>query len=115
MKMWNEPTLEGLAELPKLYETESVPEKDKLIYMHFFLGGCDWYAAEYGPTDRIFFGYAILNNDLQNAEWGYTSFDELRSINVRGFEIDRESNWQPTKVSDIEKIMAAYESQGRSM
>ena len=26
---------------------------------------------EFDPKDRIFFGYAILNNDLQNAEWGY--------------------------------------------
>ena len=75
--MWNEPTPEELEQLPGLYATETTPLEDKLIHMHFFFGACDWYMAEYSPTDRLFFGYAILNNDLVNAEWGYVSLDEL--------------------------------------
>ena len=43
--MWNEPTKEQLAKIPGLYETEGIPLKDKLIYLHFFIGGCDWYVA----------------------------------------------------------------------
>ncbi len=47
--------------------------------MHFFIGNCHWYIAEYDGED-IFFGYAILNGDIQNAEWGYISFSELKEI-----------------------------------
>lgn len=92
--MWNQPTRRELNRIPGLYQTEHVPVEDKLIYMHFFIGGCDWYAAEYDGED-LFFGYAILNADLDNAEWGYFSFSELQSINVSGIEVDRDLHWQP--------------------
>ena len=49
---------------------------DKLIHLHFFIGGCDWYICEYDGDD-LFWGYAYLN-DPQNAEWGYISFPELK-------------------------------------
>ena len=68
---------------------ENVPAGAKLIYEDFFIGGCDWYAAEYSPADRLFFCYAILHDDFQNAEWGYSSLDEMLQINVHGIEIDR--------------------------
>jgi len=42
---------ERLDRIPRLYETENVPLKDKLIYLHFFIGGCDWYIAEYDGED----------------------------------------------------------------
>ena len=71
--MWNIPSKEQLAKIPKLYQTEGVLLKDKPIHLHFFLGGCDWYIAEFDGDDT-FFGYAIINNDLENAEWGYISF-----------------------------------------
>ena len=45
--MWNEPSEEELRKLPKLYETEKVSLEEKLIHMHFFIGGCDWYVSEY--------------------------------------------------------------------
>ena len=35
--MWNEPSKERLAKIPKLYETENIPLPDKLIYLHFFI------------------------------------------------------------------------------
>lgn len=51
------------------------------------------------------FGYAILNDDYQNSEWGYIDFDELRSINIKGFEIDRDMHWYPKKAGLVEKIV----------
>lgn len=105
--MWNEPSQKQLAEIPKLYETEKVPLQEKLIYLHFFIGGCDWYIAEFDGQD-LFWGFAILNQDYQNAEWGYISFAELRSINVNGIEIDCELNWRIRKASEIEKIRISY-------
>lgn len=111
--MWNEPSDQELEKLPPLYSTERQKPQDILIPMHFFLGGCDWYAAEYGPQDRVFFGYAILNNDLINSEWGYVSFDELREIKIPpGFEVDRDLYWKSKKASEIEEIVEAHRVRG---
>jgi hypothetical protein len=103
--MWNIPSKERLARIPRLYETEHIPLKDKLIHLHFFIGGCDWYIAEYNGCD-LFWGYAILNNDHQCAEWGYISFEELKAINIGGQEIDCELEiyWKVRKASEIERI-----------
>ena len=103
--MWNEPSEEELRKLSPLYSTENTPWEDTMIQMHFFLGGCDWYVAEYGPEERIFFCYAILNDDFMNSEWGYSSFDELRAVNVRGVEVDRDLHWNARKASEIERIV----------
>ena len=103
--MWNIPNKEKLAQIPKLYATEHIPLKDKLIYLHFFIAGCDWYVAEYDRED-LFWGYAILNNDHQNAEWGYISFNELKTLKLKWLEVDCETEevWQIQKASKIDKI-----------
>lgn len=106
--MWNVPTRERLSRIPKLYETENVPLEDKIIYLHFFIGGCDWYIAEYDGQD-LFWGFAILNNDLYMAEWGYISFGELKEISINGIEIDCEfEEYFPVrKASEIDRICRA--------
>ena len=101
--MWNEPTKKQLEAIPKLYATEEVKAADKIIFLHFFIGGCDWYVAEFDGEDT-FFGYAILNSDTEMAEWGYVNLSELKSLKVHGIEIDRELNWTPKKASLIPKI-----------
>lgn len=103
--MWNEPTLEELARIPPLYSTENVPLRNKIIHEHFFIFSSDWYVAEYDPRDQIFFGFAILQNDYQNAEWGYVSYQELKELKVMGIEVDRELGWKVKKASEIEKIV----------
>ena len=45
--MWNIPSKERLAMIPGLYETEDISLQEKLIYLHFFIAGCDWYIAEF--------------------------------------------------------------------
>ncbi len=102
--MWNPPTQKQLARLPKLYETDKTPIPDKIIHMHFFLGGCDWYACEYDEIDKLFFGYVILNSNTQCAEWGVFSLEELKSIRLSFMQVDREIHWKKTKAEDIEKI-----------
>ena len=107
--MWNTPTRKQLDRIPRLYETEHIPAEEKLIYFHFFIGGCDWYITEYDGDD-LFFGFAILNGDYEMAEWGYVSFAELKSICIEGcLEVDcvREEYWQIQKASEIEKICIA--------
>ncbi len=59
--------------------------------------------AEYDPDDRLFFDYAILNNDREMAEWAYTNLDELVDISVRGIEVDRDFHWRPKRFGEIEQ------------
>ena len=115
--MWNKPTSEELSKIPGLYSAEHIPLMEKVIYMHFFLGGCDWYASEYDPEERLFFGFAILNNDFEMAEWGYFSLEELSDIKVQFLEIDRDLHFTPTKAIDIENIRRAqgWERGGESI
>jgi len=104
--MWNEPTQHELAKIPRLYATENISLKDKLTYEHFFIFSSDWYIAEYDQQD-LFWGFTILNNDYVNAEWGYISFQELKELNVKGFEVDRELEWRVKKAGEIERIVQA--------
>jgi hypothetical protein len=106
--MWNEPSKEKLSKIPRMYETENIPLKDKEIHLHFFIFDCDWFIAEFDGKDT-FFGFAILNNNFINAEWGHVSFAELKSININGFQIDCETPWNTCEASDIEKICKAQE------
>ena len=57
----------------------------------------------------MFWGFAILNEDLKNAEWGYMSFNELKEIKISsaGIEIDCEVNWKVRKAIEIDKIRKA--------
>ncbi len=105
--MWNKPSKEELAKLPAFYSTEEVPLKEKIIAMHFFIGGCDWYAVEYDPERETFFGFAILNNDPDCAEWGYFSLQELCDLKISFLEVDRDLHFTPRKAIEIEKICKA--------
>jgi hypothetical protein len=56
--------------------------KEHPAMFHYFYGGTDMYICEYDPNDGLLFGYTILNGDLDNSEWGYTSLAEIRGISV---------------------------------
>ncbi|MEW6291664.1 MAG: DUF2958 domain-containing protein [Thermodesulfobacteriota bacterium] len=107
--MWNIPSPERLARIPRLYETEHIALQDKLIHLHFFIAGCDWYIAEFSGDD-IMWGYVILN-DLRFGEWGCISLQELKSIRVAGFmEIDceLEGHWRIRPAIEVDKIRKAH-------
>lgn len=67
-----------VAAIPKIGEQANLSSDETTIFAHFFLGGSDWYISEWDGKDRLF-GYAILNGDKLNAEWGYMSLNELRT------------------------------------
>ena len=101
--MWNEPTKEELAALPKLYATENIPPLKKIVHMHFFLGSYDFYAVEFDGED-IFYGFTCLG-DEEIAEWGYTSFQEIKELKVREvFEVDLDLYWKPVNAEQIPLI-----------
>jgi hypothetical protein len=79
--------------------------KDPLIVAKFFnpAGAGTWYATEYDPQSRLFFGYVSIFGDF-NDEWGYFSLDELAEYKGRfGLGIERDLYWQEKSASEVIK------------
>ena len=75
--------------------------KDPLIIAKFFnpTGAGTWYATEYDPESRTFFGYVSIFGDW-NDEWGYFSLDELQSYQGKlGLGIERDLYFKEQPVS----------------
>ena len=80
-------------------------KKDPLVIAKFFnpTGAGTWYATEYDPKDRIFFGYVSIFGDW-NDEWGYFSLDELKSFKGRfGLGIERDLYFDEVPASQVTK------------
>lgn len=96
--------------MPVNYETEEIPESEKIVYLHYFYGGSDWYIIE---KDKVndedleaelevggqyqAFGYAILNGDLRFAEWGSISINELIEMDI----VELDFHFEPIHFSDL--------------
>ena len=77
--------------------------KDPVIVAKFFnpTGAGTWYATEYDPKQRLFFGYVSIFGD-HNDEWGYFSLDELESYVGRfGLGIERDLYWQEKSFKQV--------------
>jgi hypothetical protein len=72
-----------LEQCPKLGATDGMKEHPAIF--HYFCGATDIYICEYDGEDTLF-GFTILNGDLQNAEWGYTSLSEITGIPVMNID-----------------------------
>jgi hypothetical protein len=68
-----------LSKCPNIKDTDGMKEHPAIF--HYFYGGTDIYICEFDGEDEMF-GYTILNGDLHNSEWGYTSLSEITSIPV---------------------------------
>lgn len=65
---------------------------DPIVVAKFFnpLGAGTWYATEYDPINKIFFGYVSIFGDW-NDEWGSFSLLELEdSVGSLGLGIERD-------------------------
>ena len=105
--MWNAPTKEQLNKIPKLYETEHIPTEEKIIHLHMFIGGADWFIAECDEAGEICFGFAIIDNPRE-AEWGYLSLSEIRAVNIGGIEVDNDIYWTPCPANQVRTICKAH-------
>jgi len=66
-----------LEKCPKIKETDGMKEHPAIF--HYFCGGTDIFICEYDRKEDMF-GFAILNGDLDNSEWGYFNLRELTGI-----------------------------------
>jgi len=78
-------------------------EKDPVIIAKFFnpQGSGTWYATEYDPVNKTFFGYVSIFGEGSD-EWGYFSLEELTSyVGPWGLGIERDQFWQETNASSV--------------
>jgi hypothetical protein len=93
------------AELEKRFAEvgSQVDVKDPVILAKFFnpVGSGTWYAIEYDPAMKSFFGYVSIFGDW-NDEWGYFSLSELESYRgPLGLGIERDLYWTEKKASSV--------------
>ena len=95
-------------ELLKRFEQVGRQEgsKDPIVIAKFFnpAGAGTWYATEYDPIEKLFFGYVSIFGDW-NDEWGSFSLEELESYRGKfGLGIERDLYFDPKPFSQILEI-----------
>ena len=77
--------------------------KDPLVIAKFFnpTGAGTWYATEYYPQTKCFFGYVSIFGD-HNDEWGYFSLRELEQYRGRfDLGIERDLYFKERPISQV--------------
>ena len=100
-------TQEILNRLPPLYAQDG-KGLDAIAHVKFFTPDAQWtwYATEYDPQDRIFFGYVQGIED----EFGYFSLDELQEVRgVLALPVERDFYFKPTPLRAIVEKNAPVE------
>lgn len=90
-------------ELVKRFEKVGRQENDSdpLVIAKFFnpTGAGNWFATEYDPSEKIFFGYVSIFGDW-NDEWGSFSLEELQSYTGKfGLGIERDMYFTEKRIS----------------
>jgi len=86
-------------QLPPLYATEALGD-DALVVVKFFTPWTNWtwYATEYDPSDRLFFGLV----EGFDVELGHFSLDELEALRgPGGLRIERDLYWRPQSLKAV--------------
>ena len=98
MKLLTKGLLERFAKVGRQEETA-----DPIVVAKFFnpTGAGTWYATEYDPEEKIFFGYVSIFGDW-NDEWGSFSLEELESYQGKfGLGIERDIYFGEKKISEV--------------
>ena len=91
---------------PKINETDGL-EEHRIVLRYFHPSGTQSFVTEIGK-DGDAFGFQCLNDDRENAEWGYLNIDELK--NIRGMEVDFHVPAGMTVEKFIQKEKSEYEN-----
>jgi hypothetical protein len=82
-------------------------EADPIIIAKFFnpTGAGTWYATEYDPTEKIFFGYVSIFGD-ECDEWGYFSVAELEDFHGHfNLGIERDIHFGEKRFSELKPLL----------
>jgi len=78
-------------------------KKDPVVIVKFFnpAGAGTWYATEYDPETKEFFGYVSIFGDW-NDEWGWFSLEELQNYRGKfGLGIERDLYFDEKRISEV--------------
>lgn len=78
-------------------------ERNPIVVAKFFnpIGAGTWYATEYDPTEKIFFGYVSIFGDHCD-EWGSFSLQELEELILPlGMHIERDLHCGEKRISEF--------------
>lgn len=98
-----------ISEMPVNYEQDGLGDH-KVVFLHYFIGGSDWYITEKDkgdPENNDFsqlqaYGFAILNGDSEMAESGYIPIDTEEGLTaIEGMQLDL--FFTPTTLMQIKK------------
>ena len=87
------------AKLPPLYANDGKGD-EAIALVKFFTpdSSWTWYATEYDPKERVFFGLV----DGLEKELGYFSLDELESVKgPLGLRIERDIYFEPPRIKEL--------------
>jgi len=90
-------TAEQISKSARTYDTDGQGDA-AVVQLHYFSGSSDWYILELdkdGLLDQAF-GWVVLGGDLQCAELGYISINELCQ---NGVELDL--HWTPRPLAAV--------------
>jgi hypothetical protein len=98
MKLLTKQLLDRFEKVGRQEEVE-----DPIVIAKFFnpTGAGTWFATEYDPVDKIFFGYVSIFGDW-NDEWGSFSLEELENYRGRfGLGIERDLHFEERPMSQV--------------
>ena len=78
-------------------------EGKEMVYAKLFMPDAEWYLfiRDYVPRSKRIFCYAILNGDLQMAEWGWQTLDDLQQVRGRfNLPMERDTSFTPKPLSE---------------
>lgn len=98
---------ERALEIPAIYAQDGKGD-EAIVYLHYFYGGSDWFITEWDSEDE-FFGFAVLNQDTQNAELGYIQRTELTQTPP----IELDFHWRKKTLKEAKKKFEEAEERER--
>lgn len=96
-------TKEILKAFERQGDTSEMKPEDTKVIVKFFnpVGRGKWYATEYDPETRTFFGFVSLFGD-HNDELGCFSLDELENLRLPlGMKIERDLHFTDYTLSQV--------------
>ena len=95
--------------LQEIPTRSKVPIDKAIVHAHYFMGGSDWYVIDWDRKDNIFFGFVVLNGDIQNAELGYFSFAELDEFNKYPMLMNLDFHWNKINFRSLQVLLEIVE------
>lgn len=88
--------------LPPRYSQED-KGLEAVVQVKFFTpdSSWTWYATEYDPEDRLFFGF-VTSSLCPEGELGYFALDDLESARGHlGLPVERDLHWTPKTLAQV--------------